>query len=69
VLGESALLSYLCTAVYRSQFDAVIAWDDPDIAIRWPLESGRLSPKDASAPRLTEIAAEALPRMKPCKSS
>jgi dTDP-4-dehydrorhamnose 3,5-epimerase len=68
VLGESALLSYLCTAVYCSQFDAVIAWNDPDIAIRWPLESGRLSPKDELAPRLTDIATDALPRMNPCTS-
>lgn len=65
VLGESALLSYLCTAVYRAEFDAVIAWDDPDIGIRWPLDSGRLSPKDAAAPQLKGIADEALPRMKP----
>ena len=63
VLGDSALLSYLCTEVYRSEHDAVIAWDDPDIGIRWPLESGRLSQKDAAAPRLKDIGFEALPRM------
>lgn len=65
VLGESALLSYFCTAVYRSEFDAVIAWNDPDIAVRWPIESGRLSSKDAAAPRLRDIARESLPRMNP----
>ncbi len=37
VLGESALLAYLCTEEYRAEYDAVIAWDDPDIGIRWPL--------------------------------
>lgn len=65
VLDESALLSYLCTAAYRAEFDAVIAWDDPDISVRWPLESGRLSPKDAAAPCLTAFAVEALPQMHP----
>ena len=62
VLGESALLSYMCTTVYRAEYDSVIAWNDPDIGIRWPLENGSLSAKDAAAPRLSEIAADRLPR-------
>jgi dTDP-4-dehydrorhamnose 3,5-epimerase len=61
VLGESALLGYLCTSEYRSDFDSVIAWNDPDIGIRWPLESGRLSPKDASALLLRDIPVSDLP--------
>ncbi|MBT8048966.1 MAG: dTDP-4-dehydrorhamnose 3,5-epimerase [Xanthomonadales bacterium] len=65
VLGESALLSYLCTAVYRAEYDAVVAWDDPDIAVRWPLKNGRLSQKDAAAPRLRDISDDALPGMQP----
>ena len=65
VLGESALLSYLCTTVYRAEYDAVVAWNDPDIGVRWPLESGRLSEKDTNAPNLKEIHNDALPRMKP----
>ena len=63
VLDDSALLSYFCTGVYRSECDAVVAWNDPDIGIDWPLESGRLSQKDADAPRLRDIAAEALPHL------
>ena len=63
VLGDAALLSYLCTEVYRSEHDAVVAWDDPDIGIHWPLETGRLSQKDAAAPRLKDISIEALPRI------
>lgn len=63
VLGEGALLAYLCTAEYEAEYDAVIAWDDPDIGIRWPVSEGTLSPKDAAAPRLAEIPRERLPRM------
>ena len=63
VLGESALLAYLCTAEYRAEYDAVVAWDDPEIGIRWPLAVGTLSRKDANAPRLAEIPADALPRL------
>lgn len=63
VLGEGALLAYLCTTEYRAEYDAVIAWDDPDIGIRWPVETGTLSAKDAAAPRLADIPHERLPRM------
>jgi dTDP-4-dehydrorhamnose 3,5-epimerase len=65
VLGESALLSYLCTAVYRAEHDSVIAWNDPDIGITWPIEGGSLSPKDAAAPRLADLPESRLPRMSP----
>lgn len=65
VSGEAALLNYLCTSEYRSEYDAVIAWDDPDIGIRWPSVSGQLSPKDANAPRLRDIEHSSLPRMSP----
>ena len=62
-LGESTLLSYLCTAEYRAENDQVVAWNDPDIGIRWPVEAGQLSAKDAAAPCLHEIPPERLPRM------
>ena len=65
VLSESVLLSYLCTEVFYSEYDAVIAWNDPDIDIRWPVDSGRLSAKDASAPRLRDISPETLPHFVP----
>ena len=65
VLGQSALLSYLCTAEYRAEYDGVVAWNDPEIGIRWPVESAQLSAKDASAPRLEAIPASRLPRIKP----
>jgi dTDP-4-dehydrorhamnose 3,5-epimerase len=61
VLGDTALLAYLCTAEYRPEYDHAVAWDDPEIGIRWPLENGRLSARDAAAPRLADIPAEHLP--------
>lgn len=63
VLGDSAMMSYLCTAEYTAEFDATVAWDDPDIGVEWPIEASSMSAKDRSAPRLRDIALEDLPRM------
>ena len=60
-LGGPVLLSYLCTAEYSAEYDAAIAWNDPDIGIDWPIESGQLSAKDAAAPRLADIDPGRLP--------
>jgi dTDP-4-dehydrorhamnose 3,5-epimerase len=62
VLGQGALLSYLCTEEYRAEYDAAVAWNDPDIGIRWPRGEGTLSARDAAAPRLADIDPDALPR-------
>ena len=63
VLGDSATIGYLCTEEYVVEFDAVIAWNDPDIGIEWPIEPVELSYKDRSSRRLREVAPEDLPSM------
>jgi dTDP-4-dehydrorhamnose 3,5-epimerase len=66
VLGEGALLSYLCTREFKAEHDAAIAWNDPDIGVRWPLDKATLSAKDQAAPRLADIPDEELPRVAAC---
>ncbi len=34
-------LAYKCTDVYASQHERTLVWNDPDIAIDWPLLPGR----------------------------
>ncbi len=63
VLGDGALISYLCTTAYSASADAAVAWDDPDIGIDWPVETAELSRRDRAAPRLCDVAPEDLPRM------
>ncbi len=48
---------YKVDAPYDRAADCVIAWDDPDLAIDWPVvaEAAILSEKDRAAPRLAEI--------------
>ena len=54
-LTDEAEVLYKTTDYYAPECDRSIRWDDPEIAIEWPLE-GRpiLSEKDARAPRLRE---------------
>jgi dTDP-4-dehydrorhamnose 3,5-epimerase len=59
-VSDVADLVYKCTALYDAASDRSILWNDPDLAIEWPVESPMLSPKDASAPRLKN--AKVLPR-------
>ncbi len=61
VLSNSALFHYHCTTEYAPQFDAAIAWNDPDINVQWPLEPVSVSAKDRDAPRLRDVVPECLP--------
>ncbi len=54
-LTEGCDLIYKCTTVYDPESDRSLAWDDPDIAIEWPVKDPILSPKDAAAPRLKDV--------------
>lgn len=61
VLSDTALFAYKCTDFYAPDSERGIRWDDPDIDIRWPVEPSEISEKDASAPYLRDIDAQALP--------
>ena len=60
-LSETAVFTYLCTETYDADADANIRWDDSELAIDWPVSAPSLSPKDAAAPLLRDIAQERLP--------
>ena len=57
VLSESADLSYKCTEYYHPEDDFSLKWDDPDLAIQWPLLDSKplLSAKDQNAKSLKGI--------------
>lgn len=56
-LSESAEFLYKTTDFYSPEHERCIAWDDPDLAIDWPLEglSPRLSDKDLRGARLNTL--------------
>ncbi|MEQ1742215.1 MAG: dTDP-4-dehydrorhamnose 3,5-epimerase [Candidatus Nitrotoga sp.] len=61
VLSEVADFIYRCTNYYHSESEQCITWNDPDIAITWPISDVFLSAKDQSAPNLSQQPAEKLP--------
>lgn len=60
VLSDVADVLYKQSAYYDPSVERGIAWNDPDVAIEWPLPADELivSERDASAPRLREVADE-----------
>lgn len=54
VLSDIADFSYKCTELYHPEDEGSIRWDDPDIAIAWPVRDPVLSPKDLAAPLFSE---------------
>jgi dTDP-4-dehydrorhamnose 3,5-epimerase len=54
VLSDEAEFVYKCTALYAPKAERSIRWDDPELAIAWPLTEPLLSPKDAAAPLLCD---------------
>jgi dTDP-4-dehydrorhamnose 3,5-epimerase len=56
VLGESAEIAYKCTEPWDAAAEITVRWNDPELAIEWPTDDPVLSPKDAAAPLLAELA-------------
>ena len=51
-------VAYKVTGAYSAAHDLGLAWDDPDLGIRWPLDGVEpaLSDKDRRHPRLRDLA-------------
>jgi dTDP-4-dehydrorhamnose 3,5-epimerase len=60
VLSESADVMYKQSNYYADATERGIAYDDPEVGIVWPLpvEELRPSQRDATAPRLSDVAAD-----------
>lgn len=52
VLSDIADVSYKVTAEYAPEYDSGIAWNDPTLAIQWPVATPLISSKDAALPPL-----------------
>jgi dTDP-4-dehydrorhamnose 3,5-epimerase len=57
-LSDDVDFLYKCTDVYAPQHERAIRWNDPTLAIKWPLPAGvtpLLSAPDAAAPLLDAV--------------
>jgi dTDP-4-dehydrorhamnose 3,5-epimerase len=57
VLSDSADVIYRVSSYYDPELETGVAWDDPEIAVRWPIPDPILSDRDRNAPPLAEVAA------------
>jgi dTDP-4-dehydrorhamnose 3,5-epimerase len=60
-LSDTAMLAYACSREYSPEADASIAWDDPEIAIDWPVSPVSLSDKDSEASKISNVPRTKLP--------
>ena len=57
VISDSAHVAYKVTDYYHPESQHTIAWNDPELAIDWPLGDPILSANDRAAPKLSELRA------------
>ena len=57
VLSEKVIFQYKCDEFYHPEAEGGIAWNDPDIAIQWPipLHEILLSERDKHHPHLKDF--------------
>jgi dTDP-4-dehydrorhamnose 3,5-epimerase len=66
VLTPIAQVEYKCTDFYDPATEIGIAWNDPALAIDWPIGDPRLSDRDRRNPTLAEVA-DRLPEWTPAR--
>ena len=55
VLSALADFEYKCTDLYFPEDEGGVIWNDPDVAIPWPISAPRLSDKDTRNPTLCDL--------------
>jgi dTDP-4-dehydrorhamnose 3,5-epimerase len=68
VLSTTADVEYKCTDVYDPGSELCVRWNDPVLAIDWPIADPLLSDRDRSAPTLAQVG-DRLPVYEPVAAS
>jgi len=61
VLSETGEIHYKCSDLYAPGDEAGVLWNDPDLAIDWPIDSPVIAPRDQKLPRLRDVPENRLP--------
>ena len=59
VLSDIADFEYKCTDLYFPQDEGGLLWNDPEVAVPWPVEQPTLSAKDQLNPTLRQLLGRA----------
>ena len=54
VVSDEAEFFYKCTDFYSPEYERCIRWNDPDLAIEWPVKEAVVSERDANSPFLKD---------------
>ena len=54
VISDEAEFFYKCTDFYSPEHERCIRWNDPDLAIEWPVKEAVVSERDANSPLLKD---------------
>lgn len=60
VTSDTALFAYKCTEYYAPEDEATIAWNDPELAVDWPVDAPILSEKDRRGIPLKDVSPDRL---------
>jgi len=60
VTSREALVLYKCSAEYNRRCERGVLWNDPALAVRWPIADPVVSEKDHRLPLLADRAEEPL---------
>jgi dTDP-4-dehydrorhamnose 3,5-epimerase len=55
VTSSVAEVEYKCTELYDRTSEIGIAWNDPELSIKWPIDRPQLSDRDARLPPLAQV--------------
>jgi len=58
VLSEVADVAYKLTSYYDEATEYGVAWNDPQLAVAWPVSAPTLSRRDSTNPPLSEVLAQ-----------
>lgn len=62
-LSDLVDLHYKVSELYDAGDEGGLVWNDPDVAINWPINCPKVGARDATYPRLKELDAARLPHM------
>ena len=61
VISDTADVMYKCSDFYTNEDEYGVLWSDPEIGIKWPIETPIVTKKDNQHPRFDDIPDDNLP--------